>query len=101
MIGGVTIDRTFVELVIGTSVLTGVEPGETLRDVIPVFPEEDSVENAAVSSSDVVNFVLLMVEDDRLIVSAGDDVPADTVWAGVESLGERKILDVVTSVSVG
>ena len=100
MIGGVNIDRTFVELVIGTSVLTCVELGETFRDVVAVFTEEDSVENAAVSSSDMVDFVLTMVEDDRLIVSAGVDVPWDTVWAGVESLGEREKFDVVTSVSV-
>ena len=98
--GVVTIDRTFVELVIGTSVLTGVKPGETIGYVVPVFPEEDSIENAVVGSSDVIEFVLTMGEVDRLIVSAGVDVPWDTVWAGVESLGEEEKLDVVTSVSV-
>ena len=98
--GVVTIDRTFVELVIGTSVLTGVELGETIGYVVPVFPEEDSIENAVVGSSDVIEFVLTMGEVDRLVVLDEDDGPWDTVWAGVESLGEEEKLDVVTSVSV-
>ena len=101
--GAVTIDKTFVELVIDTSVLTGVELGETVGDVIPEFPEEDSIENAVVGSSDMVEFVLRMVVVKRLVVSAGDDAPWDSVCAGVESLGEGKKLEgkkVVTSVCV-
>ena len=87
-----------MELVIDTSVLTVVKIGETSRDVVPVFPEEYSLLNAAVVSSDVVDFVLMMVEVGRLIVSPGDDVHRDIVWAGVESLGEAEKLDLVSSV---
>ena len=68
MIGVVTIDRTFVELVIDTSVLTVVELEEPISDVVSVYTEEDSVENAVVDSSDMIEFVLIMVEVDRLVV---------------------------------
>ena len=97
--GVVSVD-TFGEFVIDTSVLTGVELGESVRDVVSVFTEEDYIENAAVVSSDVVDFVLMMVELGRLIVSPGDDVHRDIVWAGVESLGEAEKLDLVSSVIV-
>ena len=60
----------------------------------------ESVENAAVDTSDMVGLVLEALEVERFIVSSGDDSAWYTVCAGVEPLGEVEKLDVVTSVSV-
>ena len=67
--------------------------------MVSVFPELESVESAAVDTSDDVGLVLITVED-RLAVSPADDVSWDTVWAGVEPLGEAENIDVVTAVCV-
>ena len=60
----------------------------------------ESVENAAVDTSDMVGLVLVTLEVEWLVVSFGVDVPWDVVSAGGEPLGEGKKLDVVTIVSV-
>lgn len=65
-----------------------------------VFPEVESVENPAVDTSDMVGLVLEALEEERLVVSSGDDSTWDTVCAGAEPLGEVEKLDVVTSVRV-
>ena len=65
-----------------------------------VFPEVESVENAAVDTSDMVGLVLEALKVERFVVSSGDDSAWDIVCAGVEPLVEVEKLDVVTSVSV-
>ena len=98
--GDATVDRTFGELVIEPSVLTGTELGEKVGDVVSVFPEEESVVKSAVDTSDMVVLVLESLEVDRLVVSSGVDVPWDAVCEGFEPLGEGEKLDMVTSVCV-
>ena len=68
--------------------------------MVPACSELESVESVAFDSSDVIGLVLMTIEVDMLFVSAGDDVPWDTVCAGFESTGEAEKLDMVTSVSV-
>ena len=67
--------------------------------MVSVFPELESVESAAVGTSDGVGLVLITVED-KLAVSPGEDVNWDTVCAGVEPLGEVENVNMVTSVCV-
>ena len=67
--------------------------------MVSVFPELESVESAAVGTSDEAGLVWI-TEEDRLAVSPGDDIRWDTVCAGVEPLGEVENVDVVTSVCV-
>ena len=64
------------------------------------FTTVESVENAAVDTSDMVGLVLVTLEVDWLVVSFGVDVPWDTVSSLGEPLGEAEKLDVVTIVSV-
>ena len=68
--------------------------------MVSVFPDLKSVENANVDTSDMVGLVLEALEVERFVISSGDDVPWDTVCAGVEPLWEVEKRDVVTSVSV-
>ena len=98
--GVVTVDRIFGEFVIDTSVLTGIELGEALGGVIPVFPGVESVDNGAVGASDMVVSVLVMVRLNKLVVSSGVDVPWDAVCAGGEPLVKGGKVDMVTSVRV-
>ena len=67
--------------------------------MVSVFPELESVESAAVGTSDEAGLVWITVED-RLAVSPVDDVPWDAVCAGGEPLGEVENVDVVTVVCV-
>lgn len=70
----VTVDRTFAELVTEL-VITDVELRETVGDLVPVFFGLETVETDFVGISDVVGFVWIMLEVDRLLVSFGDDGP--------------------------
>lgn len=72
--GVVTVDRTFAELVTKL-VITDVELRATVGDLVPVFFELETVETDFIGISDVVGFVWIMLEVNRLLVSFGDDDP--------------------------